>query len=67
MALTEAQQRANQKYRQKFVYLQARVTADEKEQIDKHLEARGESLNSFIRRAISETMERDLREMNDSE
>ena len=59
MALTEAKQRANKKYRDKFEYLQARVLADEKEKICSHAEEMGESLNGFIRRAIAETMERD--------
>ena len=59
MAQTEAQLRASKKYRQKFEYLQARVPIDEKEAISKHAESMGESLNSFIRRAAAETMERD--------
>lgn len=59
MAQSEAQIRANKKYREKFEYLQARVSAEEKEQIRRHAEARGESLNDFMRRAFSETMERD--------
>lgn len=59
MALTEAKQRANKKYRQKFEYLQARVPAEEKDAICSHAEEMGESLNAFMRRAIAETMERD--------
>lgn len=59
MAQTEAQLKASKKYRGKFEYLQARVPAEEKELICKHAEARGESLNSFMRRAFAETMERD--------
>lgn len=59
MAQTEAQLRASKKYRQKFEYLQTRISAEEKEAIIKHAEAMGESLNSFIRRATAETMERD--------
>ena len=60
MAQTEAQLRAAKKYRKKFEYLQARVSEEEKEAISNHTTAMGESLNAFIRRAISEAMERDL-------
>lgn len=59
MALTNAQQKANQKYREKFVYLQTRTTDDYRNLIYKHIEETGESLNSFILRAIAETIERD--------
>ena len=59
MAQTEAQLRASKKYRQKYEYLQARVTPAEKEAVTAHAEAMGESLNAFMRRAFAETMERD--------
>ena len=59
MAQTEAQLRASRKYRQKYEYLQARVTPSEKEAVTAHAEAMGESLNVFMRRAIAEAMERD--------
>lgn len=59
MALTEAKLKANQKYRKKFEYLQARVTTEYKEAVIHHTEKTGESLNAFIHRAISETIERD--------
>lgn len=58
MSQTEAQLRAAKKYRKKFEYLQIRVPAEEKEAICKHVEATGESLNTFIRNAIAEAMER---------
>ena len=60
MAQTEAQLRASKKYHQKYEYLQARVTPDEKETVTAHAEAMGESLNAFMRRAFTETMERDI-------
>lgn len=60
MAQTEAQLRAAKKYRKKFEYLQARVSEEEKEAISNHATVMGESLNAFIRRAISEAMEHDL-------
>ena len=59
MALTEAKQKANQKYRNKFVYLQTRTTDEYRSTIYEHIEKTGESLNTFILRAIAETMERD--------
>ena len=62
MAQTEAQIRASKKYRKKYVYLQARVTAEEKEAVVAHAESTGESLNDFMRRAFVETMERDSSE-----
>ena len=59
MAQTEAQLRASKKYHQKYEYLQARVTPAEKGTVTAHAEAMGESLNAFMRRAFTETMERD--------
>ena len=60
MATSEAQLKANKKYQQKFDKVQIRVSHAEKEAIDRHAESRGESTNAFVRRAIAETMERDL-------
>ena len=59
MAQTEAQLKASKKYHQKFDNLQIRVPLGEKEIISGHAAAQGESLNTFVRRAISETMKRD--------
>ena len=59
MDQTEAQLRESKKYHQKYEYLQERVTPTEKETVTAHAEAMGESLNSFMRRAFTETMERD--------
>ena len=39
--------------------IKVRVPKGEKDLIQAHAEARGESTNGFINRAISETMERD--------
>lgn len=60
MAQTEAQLRASKKYHEKFDNVQIRVPAGEKEVIAKHAAKKGESLNSFVRRAIIETMDRDV-------
>lgn len=59
MAQTDAQVRAAKKYREKFEFLQTRLPAEEKAIITAHAEAMGESLNAFVRRAISEAIERD--------
>lgn len=65
MAQTEAQLRASRKYHQKFHKLQIRISFDEKEILDSHVESTGESVNSFVRRAIFETMERDKAKQTD--
>lgn len=59
MAQTEAQLRASKKYHEKFDKLQIRVTPEEKNASETHAKSMGESLNAFVRRAISETIERD--------
>ena len=62
MATSEAQLRASKKYQHKFERLQIRVPLEEKETVDSHAEIMNESVNTFVRRAISEAIERD-REM----
>ena len=59
MKLTEAQIRANKKYHQSLDEIKVRVPKGEKQVIADHAASQGESMVSFIRRAISETMERD--------
>lgn len=59
MSQTEAQQRARKKYLAKLGDLRIRVPQEEKADIVAHAEAQGESLNTFVRRAIKETMKRD--------
>ena len=59
MPQTEAQLRASKKYHEKFDNIQIRVPSGEKEIISDHAASMGESLNSFVRRAISEAIERD--------
>lgn len=57
--VSEAQRRATEKYLQKFEEIKIRVPKGSKETIQAHAEAHSESVNVFINRAISETMERD--------
>ena len=56
---SNAQLKANKKYHEKFDNLRIRVPAGEKEIIDQHAQAMGESTNSFVRRVIEITMEMD--------
>ena len=56
---SEAQARAHKKYIAQFVETKIRMTPERREEVRIHAEARGESLNAFITRAINETMERD--------
>ena len=56
----KAQTRASNKYAAKaYDRIALQVKKGEKDQIKAHAESRSESLNGFINRAISETMERD--------
>lgn len=60
MAPSEAQKRATAKWqKEKVEEVKFRVPKGEKTIIQEHAKAQGESTNSFIYRAINETMERD--------
>ncbi|HIZ29825.1 MAG TPA: hypothetical protein H9813_01135 [Candidatus Fournierella merdipullorum] len=61
MAVSKAQQKAVQKYVQNNYDRIASITVPKghKAEIQAHAKARGESMNSFINRAIDEAMERD--------
>lgn len=56
---TEAQKRATAEYMKNKHTFRVVVTKEREKQIKEHAEANGESVNGFIKRAISETMERD--------
>lgn len=56
---SDALKKAQQKYMEKFSVARVRMDHDRYERVQAHAEARGESVNGFINRAISETMERD--------
>lgn len=56
---TEAQKKAQQKYMDKFAVARVRMERDKYERVQAHAESKGESVNSFINRAINETMERE--------
>lgn len=59
MPESEARLRASKKYHQKFQLIQIRVLPEEKETVILHAAEQKESVNSFVRRAISETIARD--------
>lgn len=60
MAVSKAQQKATNKYISKaYDRINLTVPKGQKDDIQAHSEALGESVNGFINRAIKETMERD--------
>ena len=62
MAYNEVSKAATNKYRKKFGMIQIRVQQDERAKIAEHAASRGESMTTFIKRAIDETMDRDIAE-----
>lgn len=60
MPVSKAQQKAVSKYmKENYDELKVRLPKGQKNTIQAHAQAQGESLNAFINRAITETMERD--------
>ena len=60
MPVSKAQQKAVNKYMAaNYDRINLTVPKGKKDTIQAHAEAQGESVNGFINRAISETMERD--------
>ena len=60
MPASKAQQRAVSKYmKENYDVYQIRMPKGRKAEIQAHAEARGESVNGFINRAIAEAMEQD--------
>ena len=59
MAISEARARATKKYQAKFERIYIRVPLEEKEAIEAYAEEIGESVNTFVRRAVAEAMERE--------
>lgn len=57
---TEARKKANEKYLKESVEdIRIRVPKGDKAKVQEHAATMGESMNSFVVRAIDETMERD--------
>ncbi|MCD8090044.1 MAG: hypothetical protein LUD81_05380 [Clostridiales bacterium] len=60
MAVSKAQQKAVSKYmKNNYDEIKVRVEKGKRNIIKAHADSKGESVNGFIKRAISETMERD--------
>lgn len=57
--VSAAQRKATEKYLEKFDEMRVRVPAGDKAKVKAHAEAQGESLNGFINRAISQTIQQD--------
>ena len=57
--VSAAQRKATDKYLEKFDEMRVRVPIGQKAIFKAHAEKQGESLNSYIIRAMTETMERD--------
>ena len=60
MPASSSQIKANKKYHAKFERIYIRVPLGEKEVIEAHAEKMGESVNSFVQRAIVKAMKEDL-------
>ncbi len=57
---TESRKKANEKYLKESVEdIRIRVPKGDKAKVQEHAATMGESMNSFVVRAIDETMERD--------
>lgn len=61
MAYNEVGKAATNKYRSKFDLIQIRLQQGERQIISEHAAQQGESMNTFVCRAIRETMERDVK------
>ncbi len=57
--VSQAQRRATDKYLEKFDEVRTRMPKGNKAIIQAHAEARGESVNAFINRAIENQIQRD--------
>lgn len=63
---TPAQKKAIYKHQDKIDRLYITVPAGKKDKIREHADSQGESVNSFVVRAIDETIERDKEEKGSS-
>lgn len=63
---TPAQGKAHTNYIAKFARLEIRTTMEHRDAIQAHAKSQGESVNAFLVRAISETMERDTQTDSDN-
>lgn len=59
MPRTESQKKADKKYAEKFFLLRVKLSFEEKELIDKHVQSTGESVSTFVRRVIADAITRE--------
>ena len=59
MPKTEAEEKANNKYHEEVDVIYLRLSLEEKEQISSYAKSKGESVNSFVIRAVKEVMGKD--------
>ncbi len=59
MPISEARAKANKKYHDRFDDIKVRVPKGTRQEWQDYAAGRGESLNGFIQRAVSETIEND--------
>jgi len=65
MAISKAQQKAVHKYvKSNYDRIDLTLPKGDKERIKEHAAAQGESVNSFIQRAINEAIEQDTNKTN---
>lgn len=61
--ISDARRKANEKYNAKaYDEIKIRVSKGKKDNIKEHANNQGESLNSFVNKAIDEKIERDIKE-----
>ena len=56
---TDAQKRAQKKYMEKVSRVEITMEPEKKKRLQEHADSKGESVNSFVNRAIDETIERE--------
>ena len=56
---TDAQKRAQKKYMEKLARVEITMTPEKRQRLQDHAAATGESVNTFVNRAIDEAMERE--------
>lgn len=60
MVASEAQRKANDKWRNKFEEIRGfRVTPEKKQKMMEHIKGTGESMNAFLNRAVDDALKKD--------
>ena len=64
---TQAQKKAMLKYQAKYIEMRLRVTPEYHNEISAHARQMGESDAAFLRRAVTETMIRDVEKLSSTD